>query len=660
MKSNLAFIVLLIITINVYTQTKSQLNDYYKQSVYHLNKTHQYDSAEYFANKGIELAVELDVKDTLAKFYRFKGVAFSRADKYEEAVEALNQAIEVNIELEDFKSQSKNINSIGATYYREGNTTKAIEYYQQALKLAKEIDYSNIISASLNNLGAAYKKTGDYIKATEYLIEALEIAQKSESKFNEAQALGNLAQCYAVAGNIDLSNKYYLQEKEIKEELNDYKGLINIYINMGVNYSSQMEKDSALIYYNKALIYAKQLDDKTLKAILYSNIAAIYNFQKKHESAIVLLKRAYKLNKELNRTKGLINTNINLAGNYKDIKQYKKAEYHFNEALDLVQTSNLKPEMLNLYNSMSEFYATTNNFLKAYEYKDLAYQLSDTLMNSEVAGKIEELQVKYETEKKEQQIIHLQNEKEIDKLQSQKKTRNFLIVLTLLASGIFGILLVARQNRVKANNKLANMNNRLLRSQMNPHFIFNSLNSVNSFILDNKPKEASSFLLRFSKLMRNILQSTRNDYTSLEQEIETLENYLNLEQLRFKETLTYNIEVSDDIDKEDIDIPPMLIQPFIENAIKHAFHDQKNNSINIRFLLDDLDALQCEIIDNGVGIENTLSKHKKKEHISYAMQITKERLEILNKKRKNNIIFKVVDLKTEGKQGTKVIFSIPI
>ena len=621
---------------------------------------HQYDSAEYFANKGIDLATKLNVKDTLAKFYRFKGVAFSRADKYEEAVEALNHAIEVNIELEDFKSQAKNINSIGATFYKKGNTQKAIEYYQQALKLAKDIDYSNIISASLNNLGAAYKKTGDYIKATEYLIEALEIAQKSESKFNEAQALGNLAQCYAVAGNIDLSNKYYLLEKELKEELNDYKGLINIYINMGVNYSSQMEKDSALIYYNKALIYAKQLDDKMLKAILYSNIAAIYNFQKKHDTAIVLLKKAYKLNKELNRTKGLINTNINLAGNYKDIKQYKKAEYHFNEALDLAIQSNLKPEILNLYNSLSQYYAVVNNFSKAYEYKDLAYQLSDTLMNSEVAGQMEELQVKYETEKKEQQIIHLQNEKEIDKLQSQKKTRNFLIVLTLLASGIFGILLVARQNRVKANNKLANMNNRLLRSQMNPHFIFNSLNSVNSFIIDNKPKEASSFLLRFSKLMRNILQSTRNDYTSLEQEIETLENYLNLEQLRFKETLTYTIEVSDDIDKEDIDVPPMLIQPFIENAIKHAFHDQKDNFINIRFLLDDLDALQCEIIDNGVGIDNTLSKHKKKEHISYAMQITKERLEILNKKRKNNIIFKVVDLKTEGKQGTKVIFSIPI
>jgi len=657
---NVFIIFFIIITLDIYAQSQNELSMYYDYSINHLNKTYQYDSAIFFADKGIVLANTLNKRDTLSKFYRLKGLALSRSNKYTESIEILKKAIEPNIELKDYKARAKNTNTIGATYYRQGNTNKAIEYYKQALEYARANECVDIISASLNNLGVAYKKIGQYVKATEYLIEALEVAQNNESSYNEAQALNNLAQCYAVAGNYNLSNNYYNRERDIRNAREDYKGIINIDINIGVNFSKLMQKDSALHYYFLALNQAEKINDKYLMSVVYSNIAAIYNYNKKHDSALSLLKKAYNLNKELNRTKGIINTNINLAGTYFDLKDYQKTKHHFNEALELAQNSNLIPEVLNLYNSLSDFYANTNNFSKAFEYKNMAYQLSDTLMNSEVASKMEEMQIQYETEQKEKQIAELIYQQQIKHLESQRNKRNFIIVVIILLALIFAFFMWYKYKQTINKNNEDKLNQRLLRSQMNPHFIFNSLNSVNSFILDNKPKDASNFLLKFSQLMRNILQSSRNDYTSLEKEIETLENYLNLEQLRFKNNLNYEIEVDDKINQEEIDIPPMLIQPFIENSIKHAFHDQnRNNKVTIRFLLEDYNHLRCEITDNGIGVESK-ENIPAKNHISYAIQITKERLKILNKKRENNIIFSMYDLKHEGKQGTKVVFTFPV
>jgi sensor histidine kinase YesM len=612
----------------------------------------------FFAQKGIDLAARLNIKDTLAKFYRFKGVSYSRTNKYEQAIDVLNKAIEINIELKDYKSQAKNTNSIGATYYRKGNTQLAIEYYLQALGLAKEINYDDIISTSLNNLGAAHKKNGDYMQATEYLIQALEIAQNSNSKYNEAQALGNLAQCYAVAGNLDLSNKYYQREKAIKEDLKDYKGLINIHINMGVNYSSQNKKDSALYFYNKALAYAQQLDNRMLLAILYSNIAAIYNYKKKHDTAIVLLKRAYSLNKELKRTKGLINTSINLAGSYKDLKQYEKTEYYFNEALHHAVHSELKPEMLNLYNSLSSYYALVNNFAKAYEYKNYAYQLSDTLMNAEVAGKMEELQVRYETEKKERRIEELLSQQKIAELAAQKSKRNFLIIVLLLILAIGFSLFYLRQKQLAAKARENALGQKLLRTQMNPHFIFNSLNSISAFIGLKQSAEAQLFLSRFAKLMRNILESSKNEYISLEKEIEIITHYLQLENLRHNQGFEFEIILSDNIEADFIEVPPMLIQPFLENAIQHGLRNiEYKGSVKVYFTLLANEVLHCRVCDNGIGINQAQSDKK---HKSYAMEITRERLAILNRKQKNKINFKVSDLHETGGRGTAIELFIPL
>lgn len=216
---------------------------------------------------------------------------------------------------------------------------------------------------------------------------------------------------------------------------------------------------------------------------------------------------------------------------------------------------------------------------------------------------------------------------------------------------------------IKAQKLLAQFEQKLLRIQMNPHFIFNSLASIESFIYEHQPKEAGVYLSNFSRLIRLILENSASEYIPLEKEIETLNFYLSLEKLRLNDNLEYSIEVDKTINPDEIHLPPMLTQPFIENAIEHGFRGiEQKGVINVLFSLND-HCLKVEVTDNGIGIAQAQQqKELHSHHKSLAMQITQERLNLLNKSKKRKLDFTVTDLlNSEGEnKGTKIIFTIPL
>ncbi|MBC7863886.1 MAG: histidine kinase, partial [Bacteroidia bacterium] len=236
-----------------------------------------------------------------------------------------------------------------------------------------------------------------------------------------------------------------------------------------------------------------------------------------------------------------------------------------------------------------------------------------------------------------------------------------LIALLVLALGLG--FFIGRQNKIKTQQAVSQFEQKLLRTQMNPHFIFNSLASMESFIYDHQPKEAGVYLSNFSKLMRLILENSASENITLEKEIEILNYYLSLQKLRLDDNLTYSIEMGEGMHPEQIELPPMLTQPFIENAIEHGFRGGKQRGdIKISFNLSGTN-LEVQVIDNGIGIEQAQQqKELYKTHKSMSMQITMERLEFLNKTKKKKLSFTVTDLAKEpgGKTGTKIIFSIPL
>lgn len=234
-----------------------------------------------------------------------------------------------------------------------------------------------------------------------------------------------------------------------------------------------------------------------------------------------------------------------------------------------------------------------------------------------------------------------------------------IIFLSLLCLIIYNFF------RKKDKKKIIALEQRLLLSQMNPHFVFNSLTAIQSYIFRNEPYLAGKYLANFSKLVRLILENSRLDLIPISKEVETLTHYLELQSLRFEGKFEYSIYIDPDIDTEHHTIPPMLAQPFIENAIEHGIiHLSEKGIIKISFILSSTSIL-LEVEDNGVGIEKSalINQEKRKEFISLATRITNERLANLKKVYGQRVRMEIKDLSTvssEDKRGTFIRFSIPL
>ena len=210
-------------------------------------------------------------------------------------------------------------------------------------------------------------------------------------------------------------------------------------------------------------------------------------------------------------------------------------------------------------------------------------------------------------------------------------------------------------------NKMLEIELKALRSQMNPHFMFNSLNSIKSYILQSEPGPAAAYLSDFSHLVRMILQHSRENLITLEEELETLLLYIDLEKLRLENEFSFTNEVDDKLDLSDIKIPPLLLQPFVENAIWHGLKEKGDGQLIISIYQRDQRVL-CEILDNGIGREKSamLNKNKTKKYKSLGTGITNERIELINQMEDIDLKIDIVDLydeRTGDSTGTKVIVS---
>ncbi len=231
----------------------------------------------------------------------------------------------------------------------------------------------------------------------------------------------------------------------------------------------------------------------------------------------------------------------------------------------------------------------------------------------------------------------------------------------------FRIKQVRREEQMKTefNKKLAEVEMAALRSQMNPHFLFNCLNSINRFIQRNEPDEASAYLTKFSRLIRLVLDNSRSDIVSLRDEMKALRLYVELEAMRFVGRFSYSIEIASDLDTSSIEVPPMLIQPYVENAIWHGLmHREGGGGQLIVRVYPWENRLYIEVEDNGVGrkMARELKSKSATLHKSHGMKVTAERIEIINEIYEAEATLRIEDLFSEnGKAaGTKVKLSLPL
>jgi len=344
------------------------------------------------------------------------------------------------------------------------------------------------------------------------------------------------------------------------------------------------------------------------------------------------------------------------------------------KSLEVAETEGMNTLIYKIEEALSQVYNNTGNYKQAYFYHVKYHNLYDSINNENSRNRLSELQTRFETEKKEKEILRLTAEKTEQKLaiieQKSNLTRQRMIIFTILlvlflSAGLAYFLFI--RYRLKQKNKhieLENQNlqieSRLLRSQINPHFIFNALNSIQHFVLNNEKTQASTYLIKFANLMRNVLSMSRKEMVSLEDDLETLKINLELEKLRLKDKFDFVFSIDQSIELDAIYIPPMLMQPHIENAIKHGVEKKEGaGTIRIEISLPD-HHLKCVIQDDGIGREKS-AVNQKKGHVSVAGKLTRERFEILKKKRGTHISQVIIDQKdSHGNSiGTRVELIIP-
>ncbi|RLD59271.1 MAG: hypothetical protein DRJ05_06645 [Bacteroidetes bacterium] len=590
---------------------------------------------------------------------------------------------------------------IGIEHFYQSNYDNALTVFFKALGYSQEISDVDLMSECNSEIGIVYKNQGNYDLSLEHHLKALNLAKQGDDESWEAACNVNIGNIYRNKGFYSVAYTYYIKALETFEKLGHKRRMAACYLSMGDIFNGQHDFNTALEYFSRALRIYSGSDDKTGQAECYSGIGDVYLSLDEYTIARDYFDKILKISLETGYTHEMDDCLKNIGYSYKMEKDYEKAYGFYNEALQISKQEGDKPgiaeilgnmayllylkkeygkalemalqslEMakqtkslqtsMNAYKVLSEIYEAKNDQVLALKAYKTYSGLKDSLFSSEKYKAITEIETKYKTEKKEQQLELFSERNELQELKLRQRSR-FIIILGVFI-GLMAIMgyLFFRNSRLKSHRKNAELEQRLLRSQMNPHFIFNSLIAIQSYIYQKDPVSAGDFLAKFADLVRMILESSRVEFVLFANEMNALDNYLQLQNLRFENKFGYEINVDENIDKENLGIPPMLAQPFIENAIEHGLRFKKEKGLLQINYHREGDKIVFSIEDNGIGRAKAKELNKKKEHLSIAINITKERLAILSKKFKHQFRLEIVDLKNNdgSPKGTLAKFVMP-
>ena len=560
-------------------------------------------------------------------------------------------------------------NKLGKYFRIKANYPKAVYYHQKAYNLAKQINdlYNQIYS--LNMLGVIYRRMDAVKSALEYHNKALYLAETSKSTAQDI--VENIAISHNSIGNIylllqrdDMALNHFLKALEIEKKYNNLLGLAINHQNIGSIYERKGDFEKALEYYSKSLEYNKQIHSKIGKVICNTSIGNVYLKQNKINEAISIIKPNIALAEELGDDYYRADVYVNMGKAYVQAKNFKKADKYLIKGLSIAIDKKLPSVAQEAYKQYAKLKQEQGNYKEAlFFYKKYNEKQNEILneKNRQLVTDVIIKQIKLENKAK-LETLGQQNQLVTEKLNRTKKTFYFTLFLAL-ASLVLGFIFY-KQSQLRKERQLMNLEQNLLRARMNPHFIFNSLNSLKMFIIQQRPKEAVVYLSTFSKLVRTILQSTIDKEISLKEEIDTLKMYVSIENTRFSNQIQFHIDVSDKLDLDTIFIPPLVTQPFIENALWHGLSPKEGDKIlKIKIYPKDQTHFIIEIIDNGIGRKRAaeIKKARTFKRESVGIKLSEERLKYFSKNLNGFYSITFEDLyKVNGEPaGTKVIIKIP-
>lgn len=550
-------------------------------------------------------------------------------------------------------------NKLGISSCYTGQNEQAIENFTAALEINKAMNQQASVANSYENLGIVYNEMGDFYNAIECQLKSVEIRKPINYSrlFNNYM---NLSILYGAVGNTEKQG-YYVdlakQEMASKPGISAENKAV-FYSGLGDLYHDQGLLDSSIVCYRKVIHYSAEAEWKRGVTSGLGSLAGIFEAIGELDSAIVYHQKSLELSEQIDECMSIAKQLIALSKIYAQKNDENKVLRYAEQALKKARSCKLLEMESQILEFTAGYYAKIGNYKQAYEYYINYKAIEDSILSADVINKMAELETQYQTKEKEQKIELLSAENQI---KNQRMQLGYAII-ALLTFIILLIVLFYRIKRKEARFIKIDLQQKILRAQIKPHFIFNVLGSIQSFMLQNEPSKASGYLSQLASLMRSTLEYSDSDTITLDKEVEMVKNYIELEQMRMPGKFNYTLEIIRIDEPDFVLIPPMLIQPFVENAIKHGFKNLGHTGeLLVRISGVDENWIRFIIEDNGVGCMQESNSSDSK-HTSKAMEIFEKRRRLFQVIHGKKFDFKFINLNENEpeKTGVRVEICIPI
>ncbi|WP_276485640.1 tetratricopeptide repeat protein [Paraflavitalea pollutisoli] len=588
-----------------------------------------------------------------------------------------------------------------AFYQQYVDPAVGLQYAEKAIALATKMNDGSGLARAYFVMGVDYLRLDNVSKTLESLQKAANLYEAQHKPIDLARVYNTIGAAYLPHNEHYKDALVYLDKAiAIYKAQGDKQYLPSSILNKALLYKRMDSVGPAIRHFNEVLGLFRQYmpTNKQLEARIYSGLGDAYiEFSEaklrangitgnKYDSAVYYVQKALDVFNELGSEDGKANNHRRLGTLYLAQKNYPLALQHAKQANEIARQGGFLSMEADAITVISEVYAASGRYDSAFANLKKYVVLNDSLLNDEKERELIQNEMQYNFDKKEDSL-HFQNallskDNTLNKLQLRQQWLYSGGALVLLL-GLGGFLYYRNRNKqVKLvlqfekeraeqkqresefERKVSDAALHSLRSQMNPHFIFNCLNSIKLYAVENNQEAATSYLGKFSRLMRLVLENSKSDRILLQQEVETLQLYMEMEAMRFKEKLHYKIDIADNVDMDYIEIPPMLIQPYVENAIWHGLMPKADGGTLVVSFRCEEDNLKIVVRDNGVGRARAAELKSKSAttHKSFGMSITHQRIELINQLYNTNMSVTVHDLHDGQGQatGTEVIIDIPI
>jgi anti-sigma regulatory factor (Ser/Thr protein kinase) len=658
---------------------------------------HKDDSIRFYSSKAYEEATRIGYKSgfamaliVLSGFEAYENKSFTdTATKERNILKGIELAKEAN---------NSEVLGWGYCYLPsvQNDFEKRVDCYKKSIGYFLKAGDTLHAAEVTNWLCVEYLGLGDYEKAYDFGKKSVELSKKSETdilywhQFLIQFSLEDMSEIYSAAGDYESALNYL-------SEANQYGTIYNTNWLMNADiadlFCKMRQYDSALVYWNKWRndIYWSS-SGLGHKAWGNSIRGKIYLANKEYDKAIEIFRNcsdtAMKYGKPGNPPS--IDYLLLLGQAHDEKEDYVAALGYAKKGCRLAEEKNGRPQMMAGYQVLSSVYHHLGNNDSAYEYLTKYNAIKDSVQSKQFLLRIYSSKKDAEDQKKQARILLLNKDNQIKdaQLKQASTTKKFLIggLFVLFISGIlfYRSITLKRKNeklqREQLEHKLtvqqlesektqaelqqqaAELEMQALRAQMNPHFIFNCLSSINRIILKNETQTASDYLTRFSRLIRMVLINSQKSMIALEDELHMLRLYLDMERLRFKDSFDYRIIFANTIDEGAVFIPPLLLQPFCENAIWHGLMQKDSHGhLTIELSMQEK-VLQCVIEDDGIGREaaETLKSKSAEKQKSMGLQITAQRLALLSQSGQVKSFYSIEDRRDEENNisGTRIMLKI--